>query len=520
MFQVRILPRNAALVLLVAIVGLALRWPHLNNRLFTSDAADYVRAARTPPAGIYCDSHSVSLPTLIRLLRAPETHGHLWDYLYRRQDNAALRHFHVPVSFYVASAVHARGGEDRAQRVVASLAGALTGAIVTGGLLYLGAPSAACLLAGILTVADTRGIEVTTEVSPHTWYILFALSCLMAAALSLRGDSRFLGRVALVCLALAIATIEFAPLLIVAFVLAAVLGRLLSLPDAGKLLPTPPFPWLGRTLVGLGMFLFVLWPAGFFKGGYVVSYGFLNIALPLLHSTSYYGPAAPVAILRNFLGHHEALLLLCAGAVLGAAAGLLTRKIQVDSLLFGCYTLAAFLFSAGGRFLYPAYAAEVVVFLAVFAALVWRDVASSTKPAARRLVHACALVVFLLASGQAVWSAWRTPPKDDPLAAVVRDFRDQVPSTEPVLVNDINDGSTYYLYLPSYTFELTTDSASLTPRRHEMEPSIRYALLNTGLLTADQRLRLSAEFEILRAYRRSPPGLETILARKRLPSPQ
>lgn len=518
MISLRETLRRAAPVLLVVVIALALRWRHVDARLYTSDAADYARAAKASPGELYRGAHDASLPRLIALKRDPQAGAHPWDYLYRQNDGNALRHFHVPVSFYIASAVNAFGGEERAQRMATSVAGAMAGAVATGGLLCLGAPWFASLLAGVLVVTDSRFIEITTDVSPHPWYILFALSCLMLSAFALRSGSRRARVAAWAALALSIATLEFAPLLVAAFLLAAVAGRLAKLPDAHKFVPRPLLARSARTLAFLAVMLFAIWPAGVLKGGYAVSYGFNNLIIPLLRSSSYYGPAGVGIILGNFFANQETFVLLCAATALAAAMGLRRRKMPADSLLFGCYCLAAFLFGSGGRFVYPAYAAEVTVFLAPFAALLWRDAAQSA-PAARRWLSHAALAIFLLACGQSTWLALRTPPKSDPLAPVVADLPGYVPATETVLVNDINDGRTYYLYLPQHRFELTVAPSTLVPRRGELESSIRYALLNTDILEPESLRRLAAEFEPLRAYPRSRAGAQTLLLRKRAPAP-
>lgn len=510
--------RRGAPVLLVVVIALALRWRHIDARLYTSDAADYARAAKASPGELYWGARDASLPQLIALKRDPQAGAHPWDYLYRQNDGHALRHFHAPVSFYIASAVNAFGGEERAQRMASSLAGATVGAVVTGGLLGLGAPWLASLLAGVIVVSDSRFIEITTDLSPHPWYILFALSCLMLSAWALRTGSRRARVAAWVALALSIATLEFAPLLVAAFLLAAAAGRLAKLPDADKFVPRPLLAWSARALAFLAVILFAIWPAGVLKGGYAVSYGFNNLIIPFLRSSSYYGPADVGIILRNFFANHESFVLLCAAAALAAAMGLRRRKMPADSVLFGCYSLAAFLFGSGGRFIYPAYAAQVTVFLAPFAALLWRDVAQSA-PAARRWPPHAALAIFLLAGGQSTWLALRTPPKSDPLAPVVAELPGYVPATETVLVNDINDGGTYYFYLPQRRFELTVTPSTLAPRRGELESSIRYALLNTGILEPASLRRLAAEFEPLRAYPRPRHGAQTLLLRKRVPAP-
>ena len=508
--------RRAAPVLLVVMIALALRWPHIDQRLFTSDGADYARAAKASPWELYRGAREASLPQLIALKRDPQAGAHPWDFLYSQSDGHALRHFHVPASFYIASAVNALSGEDRAQRLASSLAGATVGAVVTGGLLCLGTPWLASLLAGVLVVTEPRFIEMTTDVSPHPWYILFALSCLMLSAFALRTGSRGARVAAWVALALSIATLEFAPLLIAAFLLAAVASRVAKLPDADKFVPRPLLAWSARRLVFLAAMLFAIWPAGLLKGGYVVSYGFNNLVIPLLRSSSYFGPTGVAIILGNFFANHEAFVLLCAAAALAATIGLRQRRMPADSLLFGCYSLAAFLFGSGGRFVYPAYAVQVTAFLVPFAALLWRDVAQSA-PAARRWLPHAALAIFVFACGQSTWLALRNPPKSDPLAPVVADLPGYVPASEVVLVNDFNDGATYYLYLPQRRFELTVTPSTLAPRRSELEPSIRYALINTGMLEPESLRRLATEFESLRAYPRPQSGAQTLLLRKRVP---
>jgi len=420
-----------------------------------------------------------------------------------------MRHFHAPVSFYIMSAVHALGGEERAQRGASSLAGAMVGAVTAGGLLCLGAPWGASLLAGIVVVADSGFITVTTDISPHPWYILFALSCLMLSAFTLRTGSRRAYIAAWVTFALSIATLEFAPLLVAAFVLAAVIARLAKLPEADKFIPSSPLSWMVRHLLILAALLVVIWPAGLLKGGYAISYGFNNLIIPLMRSNAYYGPASPGIILGNFFLHREALVVLCAGAVFAAAVAILRRKMPADTLLFGSYAFCAFLFNSGGRFVYPPYAAETVSFLVPFAALLWRDVEPHRWP--RRL----AAVIFLIACTYSVWVAINMPRKTDPLAVVVAELPSYIPVHEPVLVNELNDGGTYSLYLPQYHFEPIASTGTLSPRRRDLEPSIRYAIINTGNLTPESARLLASGYQTLRAYPGSKPGVQILVVRKR-----
>ena len=274
---------RGAIVVLIVCVALALRWRHIDTRLFTSDGADYARAAQAPAVDLYLGTHEASLVRLFMLWRNPRVGTHLFDYLSRQKDTTAMRHFHAPVSFYIMSAVHALGGEERAQRGASSLAGAMVGAVTAGGLLCLGAPWGASLLAGIVVVADSGFITVTTDISPHPWYILFALSCLMLSAFTLRTGSRRAYIAAWVTFALSIATLEFAPLLVAAFVLAAVIAQLAKLPEADKFIPSSPLSWMVRHLLILAALdeaLDIL-PGGFPVDGFDFPFKFTSTPFPI-----------------------------------------------------------------------------------------------------------------------------------------------------------------------------------------------------------------------------------------------
>ena len=95
----------------------ALCVPLCTNSLSLSDAADYLRAARFGFWSQYADSSSVGLTGFLALYQSrPNLRAHLWHYLYRQNDVAALRHFHVPARL-LPSLYDSSCGQSRAQRI-------------------------------------------------------------------------------------------------------------------------------------------------------------------------------------------------------------------------------------------------------------------------------------------------------------------------------------------------------------------------------------------------------------------
>jgi hypothetical protein len=89
----------AAMILFLAALGP--RIARSTDEYFQSDAADYMRAATVGFWGLYTDSHTAAAWSLVSLWRKDsEFRARPFDYLYRHNDNAALRHFHGPGSMY------------------------------------------------------------------------------------------------------------------------------------------------------------------------------------------------------------------------------------------------------------------------------------------------------------------------------------------------------------------------------------------------------------------------------------
>ena len=198
-----------SLGLLVTFLVFLFHSQYAKSNYLLSDSADYRRAANTPFLQLYLNTDSASPLELYQMRHSPDFRSHPWDYLYFSNDNAAIRHFHTPVSFYAMHAVSLVSSADTGQRKLTSLVTALTCGVVVVGLFAFGLPLPVAALLGLVAGIQSRNTEVSVDPSPHSWYMLFAVLFLFAFARYFRTHEFRTLAVAAVFLGCAFATLEF-----------------------------------------------------------------------------------------------------------------------------------------------------------------------------------------------------------------------------------------------------------------------------------------------------------------------
>jgi hypothetical protein len=237
------------------------------------DSADYVRAERNGFLTQYLGSDGISLVEFVRSRSAGgDFRLHPWSVLLDRGDGAALRHFHVPASFYLYAIVERLSGHPSADKILTAAISSATIALLCAIALVEGAPLAFAGAGAIVMGLCPALIDAGTTMTPHALFSLAAI-CAIATFACYQRTGRMEWLVAwVIATSIAMATLEFSTLLIATFVL--MLGILFWQSRAVR-----ERPFKLRTLLwalgGLVVCLFALWPAGFFRGGYVLSYGTL-----------------------------------------------------------------------------------------------------------------------------------------------------------------------------------------------------------------------------------------------------
>lgn len=468
----RLVMRSIAVAALVAILVFLFHLPYTHSNYLLSDAADYARAARSPNLKTYLDTNSASLVHLLQMRKDPATGGHLWNYLYSRQDNMALRHFHPPFSFYVMHIVQ-HAGDDSRQRVTVSLVTAFTCGVLAFGLSMFGVPLVIAGLAAFVAGIQSRYVEVSATPSPHAWLILFAALFLFIFARYLQTRKFGLLAIAAVLLACSFADLEFSLELVCAIPIALVLQFWVDRDSFGRWSELG-IAFLKAVLIFLGTTL-VLWPGGWLRGGYLEAYGVNGSMLLLQNKTAFVLRGPQSNMFEKLFSGHETLLLLFAFAFCATILLGIRRKLSAVSIVFLSYALVAFGLGIADHFRLDTYVSELLLFLIASTALLFQDLLALIRPAQRRLaVLAFALVLAVI--GVQEWQLRPSLNLYRPwLQPVLASVSGHIPTGETILVNDY--GEAFQAYLPGYLYKQTVSPTNLTPRVPGSSQKIHYLLL-------------------------------------------
>lgn len=480
---IAVAPRIIGAVVLALTIFL-LHLPATHDNLLFDDAADYMRAAEAPLIATWLDTDSASPLALAHLRRtSAQFRQHSWDYLYAVGDNNALRHFHSPFSFYPNHIVHAIFGTDRAVRVLTSAVSAATCGILFLLLVEFAVPLVPAVLLTLYAGLGSRFVEVSVDPTPHGWFILLSLAFLYLFARYLSTHRERDLYAAAILLGLCFATLEFSVqffLTIPSILLALWFLQPDSLPRWGIA--------QRHALRAAGIFLlttFVVWPGGWFRGGYLITYGVLS-ATVLLHNKSAFGQHLTFGLVYDAVFRHHPILTIVFLFWIAAGILLLIRRgLTVPSIVVSTYTLFAFVLGLADHFKLNTYVSEFTIFLIAAAGLVLRDLVfeqpakkrQRESPPTRDLVLTIASILLILGSIHE-WrmrdDAWTTRPW---LYAIFDGIRQQVPAGQTLLVT--RNRQALSLYLPQYRFDPTASASSGQPRVPSRDRGVRYGLFDT-----------------------------------------
>lgn len=473
------LTRNGRTVLILAIalaVSLSVFLFHLpfaKNSFLVDDSADYLRAARDNGGSLYLNTNSASPVELRKLLHDRKFHDAPWDYLYFHDDNAAIRHFHAPFSFYAMHTVFALGGSDRAQRLTVATVTALTCGVLAAGLLLFDVPIVLAVPAALLGGVQSRYVEVSVDPTPHSWYMLFAVVFLLLFSRYL-ATQRFRSLVpAMVALGFAFATLEFSLELIVSAPLALAglwATRRLTVADLLKICRQ-----IARATPAFLITTFVLWPGGWLRGGYLECYGVTGATLVFKNKHAFGEKLTAAIIYDKLFSHHAAIFaifLFFLSALIYLAA---KKKVSVYSAVFSSYAVTALGLGIADHFRLGTYVSEFFLFLIAASVLLFWDLLPATRARGRVsiMILGSALLIagivqeYSQRSGSIYFRPWLQP--------VFAGISTNVPKGATILVNDNLED--FYTYLPGYDFEPTAERNSNLARTSWRASAARYFLL-------------------------------------------
>ena len=241
----------------------------ISSAPYTYDEADYMYAASRGFSANYLDRDVLPFSTFVdrgwAALAHPEERFALSEFIRNSTDISFYRHYHGPLYFYWLMAFDEGNGSEYVMRWASFFLLFVTVVIVHVGCrtLLKGDSRAGAIVASSLVAFSPTLSATASRITPHAIFIPALLITLFLLGLARqRCDSRLFS-VATVCSALAIASIEFAVLLVLTILLLAYHWRRSLFPDADV--------WRDafvRVLVAFGfaiLVLFILWPGGFFK---------------------------------------------------------------------------------------------------------------------------------------------------------------------------------------------------------------------------------------------------------------
>jgi hypothetical protein len=448
--------REIGIAILLFIAGMACRLPFCNDEIFLSDSADYLTAVRSGAVVQYFSTEEVTPLGLLRLYASPEIRNHVWDKLMREGDVSALRHFHSAASF-VPHALLNGLGSNRVHRIVSACWGAILGSLIYLILRHAGASQVFSILSALICTLAPPVFETTIGFSPHEVYPVFAIATLYCFSAAIERGSAKLAIISGAGLAVSIATVELAPLLVIAMIVAVIPFRHARERVLDKQLAYP-------FLTGLGIGLVLAWPGGVFRGGYVVSYGIFAF-MALFRRADYFAHVPiQVALLRPF-GSGALGFAVYAGLLVGSLALLIRARVSLRLLVFLIYSMGTLVQGIGTSFQNVTYAAEFLIPFSVALAIALHE-ASTRLGWGKNVLILTSGIVFAIV-------AWSWPSQIEAFAKTqstvasrvteeIAEIRRTIPPGQSILVN--NYYSSMRAYLPDYSIEETVDKQSIEAR--------------------------------------------------------
>ncbi|HEY7338276.1 MAG TPA: hypothetical protein VH639_25540 [Bryobacteraceae bacterium] len=458
-----VLIRDAALSVLLLGGVFAYNARYCDDSIFTTDGVDYLRDVRRGFWANYFDTQSGGLWGLISVIRNhPEARSGLWDYLERNDDAAADLHFHVPVGLYPNMVARNFGGGDRAQRLVAAGEGGLVAAIVFAGLRFAGVALPVSFLTAAFVGLSPAMVSSSTDVSPHMVFLAAVLIAGFALARFLETGAKSALALAAGSFAASAATLELSIIAALAFFAGAGVWLLRMKRKEVRFFLMP-------AAMVFAAVSFIVWPGGWIRGGYALSYG-VFIFLALFRRENYFGSDSLAVTSMRAAQQSSLILIVFAMTVAGVIYLLAKRRwspyLQIFALLAAGFAGQGML----NHFRNPAYASHFIVTAGVVFALCVQSLLDASEGSARYAVWAAASAGMLLAVlGARGWPALSLQRQQEQRASSdrVEEVTEQVKRNWPVgstIVSNNRFNGVWRYYLPGYRIEKTTSAETLEPR--------------------------------------------------------
>ena len=474
----------------VALASFAYFSRYCSDALFSSDAADYVRAAKAGFAASYFETRSVGLWGSIRVMKQhPEARLHLWDLLQQQDDDAApRRHWHVAPGLYGAAIASQFGAPNRTYRLIMAAAGAVAIAVVYIGLRLAGVHFLLALVTAALSAVSPAVVYTSSNVAPHAPFLAALIASGFAFAQYLEKGGRTWGIATGVALGFAVAACELSIMIFAAFGLILAWRAFRSgIKSVVSLLPMPSIAWLATLLL--------LWPGGVIRGSYVLSYGaWCTRALFVRNDFGAGSPSASEILTRAAQGSTLVLFLFVV-IVIGVLVLELTRKSSCHIQVFSWLVLGFLAQGVINRFRNPTYAAHFVVLTWALLALISQQWVELAKGRAHYALLAAVCGMYLMlaipASGWPAASA-RATEEERARAARMQEVilfaQKRIPQGATILAN--SDYDMLGLYLTQNVVQHSMSAFTLQPRPWVNMPGDYWIIANPMWLSSDWRGRL------------------------------
>ncbi len=494
----------------IMLVSALVEAPLCSNELQRSDSADYLRAVRGGALGTYLDTNSVTFPRFVSVIRDRAlTDGHPWEYLSRRSDATALRHFHVPAGFYASAIAASYDASDRIHRILPAVTGVVLCGLVVLLMRRLGAGILLSAVTALAIAVNARFSATAPALSPHPWYILAAFVFLERYAAFLASGRRRLLLAAVAALAIAFASMELAP----ALVLAALPATFIAHPEWLRAALQPRRWWRDAAAAGAVFVavLFVVWPGGILRGGYLVSYATF-VAQALFKRGELFLPLTAAGMYERLFDSSALLLLVSVAGLILFAALVVRRRAPGSVSVFGLYAAAAFVLNAGNGFMNSTYAAEVIVFLLLAAGIALHYWVRSVAPRYRTAAALAGCLLIGLCAAQEFRNGPVHASPADALELAVKKLPSLVPDGTTVLVN--RNPQTFAAYLPGYRVEATAAESSAQPSAPRLAGTPEYLVFDLGPLGAKTVDTIATYYREVARFQSRKGGSDIVLWRR------
>ncbi len=473
--------RSAQFVLAGVLFAVALlaRIPLCTNDLFISDAADYVRASRSSLPTLYFDSDSLSASRFIaRYRESASFRSHPWGLLYQQNDGAALRHFHVPVGFYLPALSEHAGWDRHAQRIIVALSSAATAALCFWIVSSAGVSITIAVAASLFLCFSPVMTLAGTALSPHALFSLAAIAAMYLFCQWLDTNRKSALAAFSLALGLAVGVLELSPLL----VLSVMCTFAIWMVRTRSRLFSPVTQGSAVGMLAAALVAVIAWPGGLLRGGYLLSYG-VFVFQGIFRSGVYFQQRNSISsIYRLGDGWLPGF-----GLVLLLAVAIYTAVRKSESIApagFTVFSTLLFMQGLANGFRNPTYASHAVFAISVAGALAWQELSQHGRRLGRPLgLAVLALFAVLDLSALAGWL--RLSPATEfhdarRVAGAIAQLDRNFPAGTTFVVTD--DSQAFITYAPKFHFYGSESVSSSAPETW-VKPDRYYLLFDSEAAT-------------------------------------